>query len=334
MYYNNILEVIGNTPLVKINKLNPNPRVTMLVKLESYNPGGSIKDRIGLSMLKKAIEEKKLRKGGTIVEATGAGNTGIGIAIAASVLGMHCILILPDKVSEEKRNLLKAFGAKIIVAPTAVPPEDPRSYYRVADRIARETAGAYQPDQYSNPANPEAHFKTTGPEIWEQTEGKVTHVVIGIGTGGTISGIGRFLKRKNPDVKIIGVDHVGSVFWEYFKTGKIPKAVKSYKTEGFGEDFVPKTMDFSILDDVYKVDDKECFLTARQLAKEEGILTGSSSGAALLVARKVSKKLKTGLIVVVLPDTGTNYLSKFYNDDWMKDLGFLKEKQISSKNNE
>lgn len=325
MYYNNILEVIGNTPLVKINKLNPNPRVLMLAKLESFNPGGSIKDRIGMFMVKKAIEEKKLKKGGTVVEATGAGNTGIGIAITASILGYKSILILPDKVSEEKRNLLKAYGAKIVIAPTSVAPEDPRSYYRVADRLAKEISGAYQPDQYSNPANPQAHYEFTGPEIWEQTEGKVTHVVIGMGTGGTISGIGKYLKEKNPNIKVIGVDHVGAVYLDYFKTGKLPKSLKSYKTEGIGEDFLPKTMDFSVVDEVYQVDDKECFDISRRLAKEEGILVGGTSGAVLLIARKVVKKLKKGLVVMIMPDSGVNYLSKFYNDDWMRDFGFLDE---------
>lgn len=325
MYYNNILEVIGNTPLVKINKLNPNTRVTMLVKWEAKNPGGSIKDRIGISMIRQAVKEKKLKKGGTIVEATGAGNTGIGLAIAACVLGFDCVLVLPDKVSEEKRNLLKAYGARIVICPTTVAPQDPRSYYRVADRLAKEIPGAYQPDQYSNKANPLAHYETTGPEIWEQTEGKITHLISTIGTGGTICGTARFLKGKNPKINIIGVDHTGSVYLEYFKTGKMPSVFKSYKTEGFGEDFIPKTVDFSVIDSVIQVDDKECFDTARLLAKDEGILAGSSSGATIVVARKISKKLKKGLIVALLADSGTNYLSKFYNDDWMRDFGFLTE---------
>lgn len=331
MYYKNILEVIGNTPLVRINKLNPNPRVLMLAKWEAKNPGGSIKERIGVSMIQKAIKEGKLKKGGTIVEATGAGNTGIGLAIVSCVLGYKCVLVLPDKVSEEKRNLLKAFGAKIIVCPTAVAPEDPRSYYRVADRIAKEIPGAFQPDQYTNKANPKAHYDTTGPEIWKATEGKVTHVITTIGTGGTISGIGQFLKKKNLDIKIIGVDHVGSVFLEYFEKGKIPSVFKAYKTEGFGEDFIPRTVDFSVIDSVVQVDDKECFLAARELAKEEGILSGSSSGAVVVVARKIARKLKNGLIVVVLADSGTNYLSKFFNDDWMRDFGFLEEKNETIK---
>lgn len=323
MYYNNILEVIGNTPLVKINKLNPNPKVLLLAKLEFMNPGGSIKDRIGLSMVKKAIKDKKLKKGGTIIEPTGAGNTGIGLAIVASVLGYKSIFVVPDKVSGEKRNLLRAYGVKVVVAPTIVSPEDPRSYYRVAERLVKDTPGGFQPDQYSNLANPEAHYASTGPEIWRQTEGKVTHVVIGMGTGGTISGVGKYLKKKNPKVKIIGVDPVGSVFYEYFKTGKIPKLFKTYKTEGIGEDFIPKTIDSSVIDDVIQVTDKENFLIARRLTREEGILAGGTSGAVIVAARKVAKKLKGGMIVAILPDSGRNYLSKIFNDDWMRENKFL-----------
>lgn len=328
MYYKNILEVIGNTPLVKINRLNPNPEVTMLVKLEFLNPGGSIKDRIGAPMIRKAEKEKKLKKGGTIVEPT-SGNTGVGLAIVAAISGYKTIFVMPDKMSEEKRNLLRAYGAKVVVAPTAVSPNDPRSYYQVSDRLTKKTPGAFKPDQYSNPANPQAHYQTSGPEIWEQTEGKVTHVVIGIGTGGTITGIGKFLKEKNPKIKIIGVDPVGSVYLEYFKTKKIPKIFKTYKVEGVGEDFLPKTMDFSVVDEVIQVGDKDCFQTARSLAREEGILAGGSSGMALFAARKVAEKIKKGLLVVILPDSGKNYLTKFYNDDWMRDFGFLEETKDS-----
>lgn len=323
MWQTSIEDIIGHTPLVKINKLNPNPRVTMLAKLEAQNPGGSIKDRIATTIINRAEKEGKLKPGGTVVEATGAGNTGIGLAIIAAVRGYKSIFVLPDKVSEEKRNLLRAFGAKVVIAPTAVSPDDPRSYYRVADKITKDTPGAFQAGQYTNPANPEAHYATTGPEIWEQTDGKVTHVVIGMGTGGTISGIGKYLKEKNPNVKIIGVDSVGSLYLHYFKTGELTTVFKTYKTEGIGEDFLPQTMDFSIVDDVIQVDDKENFLTARRLAKEEGILVGSSAGAALAAARKVVKRLKSGIVVVVLPDSGRNYLSKFFNDEWMQELGFL-----------
>lgn len=326
MYYNNILEIIGNTPLVKINKLNPNPRVIMLAKLEFVNPGGSIKDRIGKYMIDRAEKEGKLKKGGTIIEPT-SGNTGVGLAMVAALRGYKQIYVMPDKMSEEKRNLLRAYGAKVVITPTAVSPEDPRSYYRVSQDLTQETCGSFKPDQYSNKSNPQAHFETTGPEIWQQTEGKVTHVVIGMGTGGTITGIGKYLKKKNPKIKIIGVDPVGSVYLEYFKTKKIPKIFKTYKVEGVGEDFLPSTMDFSVVDNVIAISDKDSFTIARRLAREEGILSGGSSGMALAGARIVAKKLKKGLIVVILPDSGKNYLTKFYNDDWMKDFGFLEDEK-------
>ncbi|MBI5452151.1 pyridoxal-phosphate dependent enzyme, partial [Candidatus Gottesmanbacteria bacterium] len=248
MYYNNILEIIGNTPLVKINKLNPNPRVLMLAKLEFLNPGGSIKDRIGPFMIEKAEKERKLKKGGTIVEPT-SGNTGVGLAQVAAIKGYKTVFVMPDKMSEEKRNLLRAYGAKVVITPTAVSPEDPRSYYQVSNKLTQEIPGAFKPDQYSNMENPRAHYATTGPEIWQQTEGKVTHVIIGMGTGGTITGIGKYLKEKNPKIKIIGVDPEGSVYYEYFKTKKIPKLFNTYKVEGVGEDFLPKTMDFSVVDE-------------------------------------------------------------------------------------
>jgi len=328
MYYKNILEVIGNTPLVKINKLNPNPKVVLLVKLEFLNPGGSIKDRIAPFMVEAAEKQKKLKAGGTIVEPT-SGNTGAGLALVAAIRGYKTIFVMPDKMSEEKRNLLRAYGAKVVITPTAVSPEDERSYYKVSNKLTEDIHGAFKPDQYSNPANPEAHYKTTGPEIWEQTGGKVTHVVIGMGTGGTISGIGKFLKEKNPGIKIIGVDPVGSGYYEYYKTGKMPRIFKTYKVEGVGEDFLPKTMDFSVVDDVVTVSDKDCFITARDLARREGILTGGSGGMAFFAARKVIKKLKKGLVVVILPDSGKNYLTKFYNDDWMRDFGFLDTEEES-----
>ena len=275
MYYNSILEVIGNTPLIKINKLNPNPKVLMLIKSEFLNPGGSIKDRIAPLMVEKAEKEGKLKKDGTIVEPT-SGNTGVGLALVAAIKGYKTVFVMPDKMSEEKRNLLRAYGAKVVITPTAVSPEDPRSYYKVSDKLA-DQPNAYKLDQYINSANPEAHYKTTGPEIWKQTEGKVTHVVISIGTGGTISGIGKYLKEKNPKIKIIGVDPVGSVYFEYFKSGKLLKLFKTYKVEGVGEDFLPRIMDFSVVDDIIAVSDKDCFLTARDLAQKEGILAGGSS---------------------------------------------------------
>ncbi|KKS97609.1 MAG: cystathionine beta-synthase, cystathionine beta-synthase [Candidatus Gottesmanbacteria bacterium GW2011_GWA2_43_14] len=330
MYYKNILEAIGNTPLVKINKLNPNTRVTMLAKLEFMNPGGSIKDRIGLPMVERAEKMGKLKKGGTIVEPT-SGNTGVGLAMAAAVKGYKTVFVMPDKMSEEKRNLLRAYGSKVVVTPTAVTPSDERSYYRVSDQLTNENPNSYKPDQYSNPANPETHYRTTGPEIWRQTEGKVTHVVIGMGTGGTITGVGKYLKEKNPKIKIIGVDPVGSGYFHFYKTGKMPEVFKTYKVEGIGEDFLPGTMDFSIVDDVIVVSDKESFMTARSLAYEEGILAGGSSGLALAAARKVSRKIKEGMMVVILPDSGKNYLTKFYNDDWMRDFGFLDDESETIK---
>lgn len=291
----------------------------MLAKLEFLNPGGSIKDRIGTFMVDKAEKTGKLKKGGTIVEPT-SGNTGVGLALVATIRGYKSVFVMPDKMSEEKRNLLRAYGAKVVITPTAVLPSDPRSYYQVSDRLTREISGAFKPDQYSNMENPQAHYETTGPEIWRQTEGEVTHIVIGMGTGGTITGIGRYLKKKNPKIKIIGVDPIGSVYYEYFKTKKLSTLFKTYKVEGVGEDFLPKTMDFSVVDDVIQVGDKDCFLTARRLANEEGILSGGSSGMALYAARKVAKKLKQGLVVVIFPDSGRNYLTKFYNDEWMENV--------------
>ncbi len=322
MYYNSILDLIGNTPLVRIHKLNSNPKVTLLAKLEYFNPGGSVKDRIATAMIDRAEKLKKLKKGGTIVEPT-SGNTGTGLAIVAAIRGYRSIFVMPDKMSDEKRNLLRAYGAKVVITPTAVMAEDERSYYKVSDRLAKEIFGAYKPDQYHNPANPQAHYETTGPEIWKQTEGNITHFVCGMGTGGTITGVGKYLKEKNPNIRVIGVDPVGSVFHEYQKKKKFPKLMKTYKVEGVGEDFIPSTIDFSYIDDVIQVEDKDCFITARDLARKEGILVGGSSGMALYAAQKVIKPLKKGLVVVLFPDSGKSYLSKMYNDDWMREYDFL-----------
>ncbi|RJR15084.1 cystathionine beta-synthase [Candidatus Microgenomates bacterium] len=321
-YYNSILELIGNTPLVKINKLNPNSAVTLLAKLEYFNPGGSVKDRIGVTMIDRAERMKLLKKGGTIVEPT-SGNTGAGLALVAAIRGYKTIFVMPDKMSDEKRNLLRAYGAKVVITPTAVTPEDERSYYKVSDRLTQEIKNAYKPDQYHNPANPQAHFATTGPEIWEQTDGKVTHVVIGMGTGGTITGVSKYLKRKNSKIKIIGVDPVGSVFYQYKKTGIFPQVLKTYKVEGVGEDFIPSTIDLKFVDEVIQVTDKQCFVTARKLAKQEGILAGGSSGMVLWAAQQVVKKLKEGVVVALFPDSGKSYLSKFYSDQWMRENDFL-----------
>ena len=322
MYYNSILDLVGNTPLVRINTLNPNPATTLLAKLEFLNPGGSVKDRIALAMIERAERQGKLKKGGTIVEPT-SGNTGTGLAMVAAIRGYKSIFVMPDKMSDEKRDLLRAYGAKVVITPTAVMAEDERSYYKVSDRLAREIGGACKPDQYHNPANPEAHYRTTGPEIWEQTEGRITHLVCGMGTGGTITGIAKYLKEKNPHIRTIGVDPVGSVFYQYHRTRTFPKLMKTYKVEGVGEDFIPSTIDFRSIDEVIQVEDKECFVTARALARSEGILAGGSSGMALYAAQKVCRGLKKGLVVVVLPDSGKSYLSKMYNDDWMRQFGFL-----------
>ncbi len=322
MYYDSILDLIGQTPLLRIRSFHKNPDVTLLAKLEFMNPGGSVKDRIGPAMINRAEKMGKLKKGGTIVEPT-SGNTGTGLAMVAAVRGYKTVFVMPDKMSDEKRNLLRAYGAKVVITPTAVLARDERSYYKVSDRLAQEIPGAYKPDQYHNPANPQVHYETTGPEIWKQTEGKITHFVCGMGTGGTITGVGKFLKEKNPNIKIIGVDPEGSVFTQYKKTGKFPDVMKTYKVEGVGEDFIPSTIDFRYIDDVIQVGDRECFTTARRLAREEGVLAGGSSGMALYAASRVCNALRKGLVVVLFPDSGKSYLSKMYSDDWMRENGFL-----------
>jgi len=322
MYYENILGLIGNTPLVRIRTFHKNPHVTLVAKLEYMNPGGSVKDRIGPAMIARAQKLGKLKKGGTIVEPT-SGNTGTGLAMVAAVNGYKTVFVMPDKMSDEKRNLLRAYGAKVVITPTAVLARDERSYYKVSDRLAMEIPGAYKPDQYHNPANPQIHYETTGPEIWEQTEGKITHFVCGMGTGGTITGVGKYLKEKNPAIKVIGVDPEGSVFTQYKKTGKFPEVMKTYKVEGVGEDFIPTTVDFRYIDEVIQVADRECFTTARKLARDEGILAGGSSGMALYAASKVCANLSKGVVVVLFPDSGKSYLSKMYSDDWMRENGFL-----------
>ena len=322
MMYQTILETIGNTPLVRLNKLARGLRPVVYAKVEAFNPGGSTKDRIGITMIDSAEREGKLKPGGTIIEGT-SGNTGLGIAIVAAVKGYRCIFTMPDKMSQEKIDLLRAFGADVVVTPTAVAPEDPRSYYSVAQRLSEEIPNSIYPNQYSNPANPEAHYKTTGPEIWKDTDGKITHFVAGMGTGGTLSGVGRYLKEKNSKVKIIGVDPVGSVYTDFFHSGKVVEA-RTYLVEGIGEDFFPETMKLDILDDVIQVSDKDCFVLARKLARMEGIFSGGSGGAAIFGAIEVGKKAgKKDVIVVLLPDTGERYLSKVYNDTWLKENRML-----------
>jgi cystathionine beta-synthase len=323
--HDTILTAIGHTPLVKLHKLVGPNDATVLVKCEFMNPGASIKDRMALYIIEKAEREGKLKPGGTIVENT-SGNTGMGVALAAAVKGYKCIFTMPDKMSLEKINRLKALGAQVIVTPTNVPAEDPRSYYETAKRVHRETPGAFMLNQYHNPDNIEAHYKLTGPEIYEQTEGKFDYFVSGLGTGGTMSGAGKYLKEKIPGLKNVGVDPVGSVYEGYFKTGKLTEP-HVYKVEGIGEDMLCGAMDFKVVDDVRQVDDRQCFIAARRLAREEGIFAGGSAGAAVHVAVQLAKEVGKGkTIVVVLPDSGSSYISKFHSDEWMRDNGFMEEK--------
>jgi cystathionine beta-synthase len=322
MWHSNILDVIGNTPLVRLNRIARGLRPLMLAKLEYLNPGGSVKDRIGIAMLEAAEKEGAIKPGGTIIEGT-SGNTGMGLALAAAIKGYHCIFTMPDKMSQEKIDALRALGAEVIVTPTQVDHHDPRSYHSVARRLSREIPNSIFPNQYENPANSDAHYQTTGPEIWEQTEGKVTHVVIGVGTGGTITGVARFLKEKNPAIQIIGADPVGSIFAEMFRTGKKPQ-VQPYKTEGIGQDELPGNVDFSVIDEIYAVHDKDAFMLTRQLARYEGLFAGGSSGSAVWAAIQVAQMLtENETVVIVIPDSGTRYLSKIYNDNWMRENQFL-----------
>lgn len=322
MKCDNILEAIGNTPLIRLHRLTKGIQAEVYIKADYMNPGGSVKDRIGIWMINEAERKGLLKPGGTIIEGT-SGNTGMGLALVAAVRGYKVVFTITDKQSREKIDLLKAFGAEVIVCPTAVEPEDPRSYYSVAAKLAREIPNSFYPNQYENPMNPDAHYHTTGPEIWKDTEGKITHFVCGMGTGGTISGVGKYLKEQNSKVQVIGVDPCGSLYYEFFKTGKIGKA-KTYVVEGIGEDIFPGTMNFKVLDDVIQVNDEECFVAARRLAKQEGIFTGGSGGGCLAGALNVAQKCKKGdVIVAFLPDSGTRYLSKIYNDAWMQEYGYV-----------
>lgn len=324
--YDNILGAIGHTPLVRLSRVAHNISAPIYAKLENLNPGGSIKDRVGLYIVEQAERRGDLKPGGTVVEAT-SGNTGVGLAIAAALKGYKTIFVMPDKMSNEKILLLRAYGAKVVITPTAVPPEDPRSYYEVAKRFARETPNAVLANQYHNPDNPMTHELTTGPEIWEQTQGKVTDVVIGMGTGGTISGISRYLKSRNSGIRIVGVDIEGSILYEIWKNkGRIPAGAypKTYKVEGIGEDFLPSTTDIGAVDEIVRVNDRESFLWARQLVRQEGIFAGGSSGSALAGALKYAAGLGPDrLVVVIFPDSGSRYLSKFYDNKWMRENGFL-----------
>ena len=324
--FDSILGAMGNTPLVRLGRIAKDLPVPLYAKLEFMNPGGSVKDRVGAFIIEQAEKRGELKPGGTVVEAT-SGNTGVGLAIAAALKGYKTIFVMPDKMSNEKILLLRAYGAKVVITPTAVAPEDPRSYYEVAKRFARETPNAILANQYHNPDNPKTHELSTGPELWEQTEGRVTDVIIGMGTGGTISGVGRYLKSKNPNIQIVGVDIEGSILTEIWQSGgKIPEGAypKTYKVEGIGEDFLPSATDLSVVDWIERAGDKESFLWARQLVKQEGIFAGGSSGSALAGAVKYCRRLAGDrLPVVILPDSGSRYLSKFYDDKWMREFGFL-----------
>jgi cystathionine beta-synthase len=324
-----IVQTIGDTPLVRLNRIAGGLAADVLAKVEFFNPGGSVKDRIGATMIDAAEADGSLRPGGTIVEST-SGNTGVGLAISAALRGYDTIFVMPDKMSDEKIRLLRAFGSRVVITPTAVEPDDPRSYYSVAKRLVEETPGAILANQYHNPANPRAHYETTGPELWQQTGGRITHFVAGLGTGGTISGVGKFLKEQNPDIQIVGVDPVGSVLLDFFYTGIMPQA-QSYKVEGIGEDFLPSTTDFGVVDDIVRITDGESFRMTRRLVREEGMFVGGSCGSALAGALKYVRDKQLGedaVVVVLLPDSGSRYLSKVFNDDWLRENGFEMTERI------
>ena len=324
MYYKNILETIGNTPMVKLNRITKAIPALVLAKVETFNPGNSIKDRMALKMIEDAEAQGKLKPGYTIIEGT-SGNTGMGLAMAAIVKGYKCIFTTTDKQSKEKVDALRAFGAEVIVCPTNVDPEDPRWYYSVSSRLEKETPHSWKANQYDNPSNAQAHYESTGPEIWEQTEGKITHLVVGVGTGGTISGTAKYLKEKNPHLKVWGIDTFGSVFKKYKETGIFDKnEIYPYITEGIGEDFLPENVDFSLIDRFEKVTDRDAAIYTREIVKQEGIFTGNSAGAAIAGLLQLGHELtKDDVVVVIFHDHGTRYLAKMFNDEWMRDRGFL-----------
>jgi len=324
MYLNNILETIGNTPMVRLNRVMSGVPATVVAKIETTNPGNSIKDRMALRMIEDAEKSGDLKPGGVIVEGT-SGNTGMGLAIAGVVKGYKCIFVTTDKQSKEKVDMLQAVGAEVFVCPTDVEPEDPRSYYSVSKRLSEETPNAFYANQYHNLSNRQAHYESTGPEIWEQTEGKITHLVVGVGTGGTISGTGKFLKEKNPNIQVLGIDTYGSIFKKYHETGEFDKTeIYPYITEGIGEDILPENVDFSVIDHFEKVTDKDGLLFQRRLAREEGILVGNSCGSAAAGVMQMKNRFKKDdLVVVIFHDHASRYVGKAFNDVWMKKMNFL-----------
>ncbi|MDC1371786.1 cysteine synthase family protein [Flavobacteriaceae bacterium] len=323
-YFENILGTIGNTPLVKINHLTKELPCLVLAKYETFNPGNSTKDRMALKMIEDAERQGLLKKGGTIIEGT-SGNTGMGLALAAIVKGYNCIFVLSDKQSKEKMDILRAVGAEVVVCPTDVAPDDPKSYYSVSKRLSEDTPNSWYVNQYDNPSNAIAHFESTGPEIWNQTDGKVTHFIVGVGTGGTISGVGKYLKSKNPNIKVWGIDTYGSVFKKYHETGIFDEnEIYPYVTEGIGEDILPKNVDFNIIDGFTKVTDKDAAVFTQKLAKEEGMFLGNSAGAAIKGLLQLKNHFNDDDVVVVLfHDHGSRYVGKMFNDDWMKKMGYL-----------
>lgn len=332
MWYNNILETIGNTPLVKLNNITKDIKATVLAKIETTNPGNSIKDRMAVKMVEDAERSGKLKPGGTIIEGT-SGNTGMGLAMVAIIKGYKCIFTTTDKQSKEKADALRAFGAEVIICPTNVEPEDPRSYYSVSTRLENEVPNSWKPNQYDNLSNSQAHYEQTGPEIWEQTEGKITHLVVGVGTGGTISGAGKYLKEQNPNIKVWGIDTYGSVFKKYKETGEFDKnEIYPYITEGIGEDFLPANVDFGVIDLFEKVTDKDAALMTREIARKEGIFVGNSAGAAVAGLLQLKKELKeSDVVVIIFHDHGSRYMGKMYNDDWMRERGFMTDEKLTAR---